>query len=53
MDGRSISWDCWVNEEARVISFHEIKGYQWQFFRTRTAFWLYVKAKTIDGFKVI
>lgn len=47
------SWSCWVDESAHVLSFHEIKGYQWQLFRSHTAFWLYIRAKTMEGYLIM
>lgn len=45
-------WKCWVNEREGIVSFHEVDGYECQLFRCSDAFWLYIRAKLTDGFRV-
>lgn len=53
MNGKNLSWSCWVCESARVLSFHQTEGYQLRTFRCHSTFWLYIQAKISEGYLVM
>lgn len=52
MEKRKIPWECWVDTGGKVLSFHEIDGYQWLSFLSNTEFWTFINAMAEAGYRI-
>ena len=44
---------CWVNEEERILSFHQEPGYERKEFRDKEDFQSFYMTLTSSGYKVM
>lgn len=52
MNTEKKTWLCWVSQQQRVVSFHEVEGWHKQPFECGAAFWLFIEAMTTEGFRI-